>query len=200
MRVENLFMGFTPRSALIDIERIVKPLDRVATYLMSINKKQGEQDVQTAAFYAAVVRSLKVIELRLEKIENYLTTLDNAAIIEFFTVVDGQRRKVEHMFLKATQKLPIAVAFKDKFGNAAKVDGVPRWAVTDEKLGALETAEDGMSSVFAPSGLAGLLKIQVFADADLGEGVKEILGELEIEVLTGEAVSVELTAGEPVDM
>ncbi len=104
------------------------------------------------------------------------------------------------MFLKVNQKLPVSVAFKDKFGNSAKVDGLPVWVATVPELVTLEVAEDGMSAMILPVGPEGVLKIQVSADADLGEGVKSILGELELELLTGEAVAVELTAGAPVDI
>ncbi len=104
------------------------------------------------------------------------------------------------MFLKGNQALPLSIAIKDKFGNLAKVDGAPQWALTDAALGTLAVADDGMGAVFTPTGVVGLLKVQVTADADLGEGVKSILGELDIEVLAGEAVAVEIAAGEPVDL
>lgn len=96
----------------------------------------------------------------------------------------------------ADQQLPLSIAIKDKNGNAAKVDGAPVWALTDETLGRLDVAEGGMSAVFVAAGLAGALKIQVKVDADLGEGVKEILGELDVDILGLEAVVVEIIAGE----
>lgn len=103
------------------------------------------------------------------------------------------------MFLKVSQNLPLTIEVKDKFGNLAKVDGAPTWAVTDSTLATVEVAEDGMSAVLKPSGSVGTLKVQVSADADLGEGVKSILGELDVELLAGEAVSVSISAGEAVD-
>ena len=83
-------------------------------------------------------------------------------------------------------------------GNAARVDGAPAWAVTDESAAKLEVAEDGMSAVLTPTGVAATFQVQVKADADLGEGVKELLGSLDVEVLSGEAVSLEISAGEPI--
>lgn len=79
----------------------------------------------------------------------------------------------------------------------AKVDGLPSWAVTDESLASLTVSEDGMSAMLLPLGPVGSFQVQVKADADLGEGVKEILGSLDVELAAGEAVSVEIAAGAP---
>jgi hypothetical protein len=121
-----------------------------------------------------------------------------AKTIEFFTLKNGQKTKVENMFLKVSEALPLSIEVKDIFGNMAKVDGAPAWALTDSALGTLEVAEGGMSAVLKPAGLVGALKVQVSVDADLGEGVKTILGELEVQLLSGEAVSVVVSAGEAV--
>lgn len=123
-----------------------------------------------------------------------------ASSIEFYAIIAGRKQKVESMFLKVSQKLPISLAIKDIKGNAAKVDGAPKWAVTNEALASLVVAEDGLSAVLSPVGPVGLLKVQVKADADLGEGVKEIVGELEIELVAGDAAVVELAAGVAVDL
>jgi hypothetical protein len=109
------------------------------------------------------------------------------------------KEEILHMFLPVNKKLPVSIEIKDKFGNPAKADGAPSWALSDESLGSLAVAADGMSAEFSPSGSVGSLKLQVKADSDLGDGVKEILGELSLDLLAGEAVLVELKAGEPVD-
>lgn len=98
------------------------------------------------------------------------------------------------MFAKVTQKVKISISIKDKFSNPAKTDGAPAWSLTDEALGTLAVEADGMSAILEPKGPIGALKVQVKADADLGEGVKEILGELDVELLAGDAEVVELAA------
>lgn len=103
------------------------------------------------------------------------------------------------MFLKDSQNLPLNVAFKDQKGNAAPVDGVPAWAVSDASLAVVEAADDGMSALIKPVGPLGAFKVQVSADADLGEGVSSIIGELDVEIVGGDAVSVQISAGAPVD-
>lgn len=97
------------------------------------------------------------------------------------------------MFLPVDKQVKISIAIKDKFGNEAKVDGAPLWALSAE-LGALSVAEDGLSATFAPVGSLGACVVQVKADADLGEGVKEILGELSLDLIAGGAEKVELAA------
>lgn len=139
------------------------------------------------------------IFILLSKLVKRIPDQAQAAIIEFYTIIDGVKRKVENMFLKVSQNLPLSIEIKDKFGNVAKVDGAPVWSLTNPILGILEVSEDGMSAVLKPVGGVGSLKVQVNADADLGEGIKSILGELDVDMLAGEAVSVAISAGEPVD-
>lgn len=133
------------------------------------------------------------------KVLDKLTPAD-AVRVEFFTIIDGEKRKVSKMFLKVTQKLPLFVAFTDAKGNVASVDGAPSWAVSDPSLATLEVGEDGLSAVVVPVGVLGSFKVQVKADADLGEGLKEIIGEMDIDLMGGEAVAVNISAGAPVDV
>ena len=114
--------------------------------------------------------------------------------IEFLLKTPGAIVKVDKMFMKVEGIADLAVAFKDAKGNQAKVDGLPQWAVTPEGLGKLDIAADGMSAVFTagPDVLSGM--IQVKADADLGEGVKEIVGELAVDLSALDAEFVEITA------
>jgi hypothetical protein len=122
-----------------------------------------------------------------------------AELIEILSLTkDGEYKKVDKMFLKASDKLPLKLAVKDKYGNKAELDGKPQWALTNESVGSLVVSDDGMSAEFSPNGVSSAFKVQVSADADLGEGVKSLLAELELEVLAGEAVSLELSAGESV--
>ncbi len=139
------------------------------------------------------------LEMRIEKLEEAETPLP-APQVEFYIVQDGQKKRIFNMIMKVSQRLPVSVEFKDKFGNAAKVDGKPAWALTDASFGTVEAADDGLSAVFTPAGKAGEALLQVNADADLGEGVKAILGELAVTLLPGDAETVSITAGEAQDI
>lgn len=100
--------------------------------------------------------------------------------------------------VKESQNLPLSISIKTAKGKPAKVDGAPKWEVTDEAVGSLEVADDGMSALFKAKA-EGNCSINVEADADLGEGVKKLMGSLDINVVGDEAAIVEIAAGEPVD-
>ena len=142
---------------------------------------------------------LAQIALKLGKILELQTPVEGSRI-SFYAIIDGQKRKVEDMFLKVTQAVPVALSITDKKGNPAKVDGAPQWAVTAPELATLAVAEDGLSAVVTPVGPIGTFKVQVKADADLGEGVKEIVGELDVELTAGDAEVIALSAGQATDI
>lgn len=130
-----------------------------------------------------------------------LITPAKAERINFYAEVNGIKRKVEGMqFLKVTQSLPFFLKITDKKGNPAQVDGAPVWAVSDESLASLSVAEDGMSATLTPIGPLGSFSVQVKADADRGEGVKEIIGVEQVELSAGDAEVIALSAGQPADI
>jgi hypothetical protein len=145
--------------------------------------------------FAGIIDLLSQINNNLNLIELYLRPEGVAQRIEFYTIINGQEVRVQEMFLQQGQNAALKLAIKDIGGNPAKVqDDKVEWAMSDDTLGVLEIAEGGMSALFKPNGKVGALKIQAKGDADLGEGVKEIVGEIDIEVLGGEAVVMELSA------
>jgi hypothetical protein len=116
----------------------------------------------------------------------------------FFYLIrgDGSQIKIMNKIIKSGEKFAVALSAEDKNGNPAALDGAPAWSLTDDTIGALVVAEDGMSAQFQSAAKVGTCTIQVHADADLGEGVKDLLGELEVIVMPGEAVKITLSAGE----
>lgn len=107
------------------------------------------------------------------------------------------RPKTMATIITDEEQIPLSVGFTTSTGNPATIDGTPRWASSDEAVVTLRVAEDGLSAVAVSVGPLGMAQISVTADADLGEGVREITGILEIEVRAAEAVFVGITAGEP---
>lgn len=108
-------------------------------------------------------------------------------------------RQVDYMKLKVTQTLPLSIKPVDAKGNPATVDGAPQWSVSDPTLATITPAADGLSAVLVPLGPLGSLAVQVSADGDLGEGVKTIVGTAAVDLIGGDAVSVEIVAGTPID-
>ncbi len=141
------------------------------------------------------LNSFERIADSLEKIASNLNgpVLTQATRIVFFMEMPtGEKRKVENVIQKITQLLKLSLEILDAKGNAAAVDGAPKWTVSDQSLGELKVSEDGMSAEFTPLGPLGTCKIQVLADADLGAGQKDLIGEMEVTLVGAEAVSLAL--------
>ncbi len=95
------------------------------------------------------------------------------------------------------QKVAVSVAFVDAAGNPARVDGVPAWSSSDESILTVAAAEGGLSAEVVTVGPLGAAQIVVRADADLGEGVREIIATQGFEVVGSEAVAANFTVGTP---
>ena len=101
------------------------------------------------------------------------------------------------LVLTDSQFVTLNVAPVTKAGNPATIDGAPKWSVSDESVLTLEVSEDGLSCKAVTTGKLSDAQINVVADADMGEGVVEITGVLEVSVKAGAAASVAVTAGTP---
>lgn len=99
--------------------------------------------------------------------------------------------------LQDTHQVSLSVAFKDAHGHDARVDGIPEWLVDNPAVLQLSPGPTGMDCLVQPLGPLGNAKVSVKADADLGNGMKPIIGVLDITVTGGEAVLVEITPGQP---
>lgn len=98
------------------------------------------------------------------------------------------------LVLTDSQKVPLSAAFKTKAGNPAQIEGDPTWASSNESVIQLRD-DNGVFKAFAVG--LGQAQVSVTGDADLGEGVKNVTGTLDIEVRPGEAVSASIDAGAP---
>jgi hypothetical protein len=96
--------------------------------------------------------------------------------------------------MRNDQHLSMKVQFTDKVGQPAQVEGAPVWDVSDASFGSVRASDDGMSAAFSPAGPAGACQINCTADADLGEGVRNIIGTLDVTISGGEAVMVAIEA------
>lgn len=95
------------------------------------------------------------------------------------------------------QKIMFKFVPKTAKGNPAKVDGVPVWSVSSEEGLALTVEADGLSATAKAVGALGDFQVIVKADADLGEGVRELTGLADVTVIAAEAASIGLEASAP---
>jgi len=92
------------------------------------------------------------------------------------------------------EKVLVSLAPVTAAGNPATLDGVPTWTVIEGDA-TLEVAEDGLSA-FLVSGAADVnSKVEVVADADLGEGVVSLTDVIDLAVVAASASALGLVAG-----
>lgn len=97
--------------------------------------------------------------------------------------------------LTSSQEVDLSVRFSDRKGNPAQVQGPPLWQVDNPNVLALTPADDGLACTVSAVGPLGTATVSIQADADLGEGVKNLVGVFAVEVTGGEAQTVEIVPG-----
>jgi hypothetical protein len=101
--------------------------------------------------------------------------------------------------LPVDHTVSMQVSYVDARGNAASVDGAVSWQSSDESIVKLQVdkADDTICRA-VPAGGIGQAQITASCDADLGEGVRELITTCDIEVVGGEAVAGSIQPlGEP---
>jgi len=103
-------------------------------------------------------------------------------------------KDISLMSIKAGQQVVLSLDPKDSYGNPAGLDGAPVWNLVGEGLGSLAVAQDGLTTVFTSSGLIGSATVEVAADVDLSNGVRNLGGSVVIDIEAGEAVDLGVRA------
>lgn len=147
-------------------------------------------------FAKLLLDEIRKISLTLKSIQNLLTPVAIPRTIEILVYKNGQWvNPGGNMILQQGEKALLKLRISDAGGNPAEVEGGKvEWSVSDPAFGTLTVAEDMMSAEFVPAGAVGRAMIQAKGDADLGEGVEEIIGEIEIVQASGKAAKMELSA------
>lgn len=143
---------------------------------------------------------LSQISSTLEEISRATPPLPAVRLV-FSASIDGGEVKENIMSLLLTdvQKATLKIAPVGAKGNPAPVDGVPAWSVADPTILTITPAADGLSADVASVGPLGASQVNVSADADLGAGVTTIAGTLDVTVAASQAVSLNISAGTPVN-
>jgi hypothetical protein len=82
------------------------------------------------------------------------------------------------------------VSYVDAKGNPATVDGAVVWASSDDDiLTASVDPQDSTICTVSAAGQVGQAQVTATADADLGEGVRQLITTADIEIVAGEAVA-----------
>jgi hypothetical protein len=115
--------------------------------------------------------------------------------IEGGFVIEGETMALT---LTAVQQVGVSVSAVDAKGNPAQVEDVV-FSSSDEAVLLVKPDTSDPHKATAVAVAVGTAQVKVQADADIGEGVTNLTGLLDIEVVAAEAVSLGMTAGTPED-
>lgn len=98
--------------------------------------------------------------------------------------------------MKDNQQVTATLVAVDAKGNpAGPFDAPPAWSMDDQTVASMMVAADGLSATFAALGKLGSTNVSVAGQV----GGKSIVGTGVITVVAGDAVSIALQLGTPVD-
>ncbi len=100
------------------------------------------------------------------------------------------------LVMTATQQCLLTMQPLDSKGNVAPIDGVPEWAVSNPGVCFIQPAADGITALVVAIAV-GDTQVSATADADLGQGTRNITGVLDVSIRPAEAVSLGIVAGTP---
>lgn len=126
-----------------------------------------------------------------EKIEK------SAAYLQLFV---GTSTGVDKMniVLKDDEKVQVRVEPKTRAGNPAPVDGDPTWDVSDSSVcSVVVNPDNALEAEVITTGALGITQVTVKVDADLGDGIEELVGIINVEVVAGKAVSLGVLTSTP---
>jgi hypothetical protein len=127
-----------------------------------------------------------------------INVIDEEPRIVFSAAIGGILIKdIKMLMLPNDHKVPVSIEPVDAHGNPAQVQGVPNWTSSAENIAYVSAvASDGLSAEVLPGDTLGTCQINVSADADLGSGVTQINGVLDVQVVAGQAVGFQIQTGE----
>jgi hypothetical protein len=85
----------------------------------------------------------------------------------------------------------------DKYGNPAPIDGEITWSSNNAALEVRDDPDVEGGKILYPTGQTGSFRVNVSADADLGEGVEEITDYIDVLVVAGKATGFGFNMGTP---
>lgn len=92
--------------------------------------------------------------------------------------------------LPVDHAIRMQISYTDASGNRAEIDGDVTWQSSDEAVIKLQLDTDDTTICAAtPGGTVGQAQITATADADLGQGTRELITTCDIQVVAGEAVA-----------
>lgn len=163
-------------------------LDRLQRFVEAIENHVLDVDART-----------EQIEILARQVLAAVTPLPAVGFI-WTVVLEGHTEEgATQVNISSSQKFTASIQPVDAKGNPALVqEGSVVWGPAPDFL-TLTPSSDGLSCEIAAKGPLGQGQVDVVADADLGEGVVTIGGTLQVDVVAGQAVSLTINTGAPVE-
>jgi len=120
------------------------------------------------------------------------TTIDGIHIIS----KTGEESRMAYT-LPIDKQVRVAVTWLDGRGNPALVDGAVTWESSNPSIADVQVGTDTSEAVIVPGTNLGTAQISATGDADLGAGVTEVICTLDVNVVSGQAVSGTITPAGP---
>jgi hypothetical protein len=96
--------------------------------------------------------------------------------------------------LPVDMEVKMQVAYVDSENNPAEIDGEVSWESSDDTIATvIVDGSDSTIVTVSPVGPTGQVQITASADADLGQGVRELITTSDITLVAGEAVAGTIT-------
>lgn len=102
------------------------------------------------------------------------------------------------LVLTDTQDCSLSVVAKSRKGSVTQLQNIT-WESSDPAVLTVTQDTTDPSKALASAVTAGIVVISMKADADLSDGVVDIIGTLDVVIGAGQATVVEIAAGTPVE-
>ena len=108
-------------------------------------------------------------------------------------------KDITMLALPDDHKVTVSIQPVDAKGHPATIDGLAVWTSSNKDIADIaNVSPDSLSAEVIPGTLLGTCQINVQADADLGSGITNITGVLDVQVVGGQAVGFTIQTGTPV--
>lgn len=172
--------------------RLLNPMPQFSFWFKRIDARVERTLVEQREQNQLILLTLADIKSLLER----LAFPTRAVKLLFNVVIDGVLHKgVRNLQAKPSQEFDVTLGFTDAQNNPATVQGVPVWTNSNDTIISMVPAADGLSAVIGGIQGTGTGQITVTADADLGDGVTDIIGILDVEIISGQATVITLNTG-----
>lgn len=176
---------------------LTNPVVHIVALLVGLNIFAWRSRMDATQLLQKLLEQQIMTNKKLYDIEQALSPTIRANVIEIYAIKNGVRVKVDNMLVKVGEAylLECLPKYDDGAGNLvpAKIDGAPKWSVSDETLAKLELIDGEPFKAKVTMLAEGNVVAQAACDVDRGEAEKVLVGEASFEIAGPEATVIALS-------